>query len=81
MVKYEVYDDLTNDLFMQLTAQLQPNIESDLLRFREDIQQMLEQEIIKRYYYQTGTISHKMRSDKWLKIAIEILQKNNPKIQ
>ena len=81
MVKYEGYDDLTNDLFMQLTAQLQPNIESDLLRFREDIQQMLEQEIIKRYYYQTGTISHKMRSDKWLKIAIEILQKNNPKIQ
>ena len=48
MVKYEGYDDLTNDLFEQLTTKLQPNVETDLRRFRTDVQRMLEQEIIKR---------------------------------
>jgi carboxyl-terminal processing protease len=81
MVKYEGYDDLTNDLFEQLTAKLQPNVETDLIRFRTDVQRMLEQEIIKRYYYQHGEIEYNARFDKWLKTAIEILQKTNAKIQ
>lgn len=76
MVKYEGYDDLTNDLFEQLTAKLQPNVETDLIRFRTDVQRMLEQEIIKRYYYQKGEIEYNLRDDKWLKIAIELIQKN-----
>jgi carboxyl-terminal processing protease len=76
MVKYEGYDDLTNDLFEQLTAKLQPNVETDLIRFRTDVQRMLEQEIIKRYYYQKGEIEYNLRDDKWLRIAIELIQKN-----
>lgn len=76
MVKYEGYDDLTNDLFEQLTAKLQPSVETDLIRFRTDVQRMLEQEIIKRYYYQKGEIEYNLRDDKWLKIAIELIQKN-----
>lgn len=76
MVKYEGYDDLTNDLFEQLTAKLQPNVETDLIRFRTDVQRMLEQEIIKRYYYQKGEIEYNLRDDKWFKIAIELIQKN-----
>jgi carboxyl-terminal processing protease len=76
MVKYEGYDDLTNDLFEQLTAKLQPNVETDLIRFRTDVQRMLEQEIIKRYYYQKGEIEYNLRDYKWLKIAIELIQKN-----
>ena len=76
MVKYEGYDDLTTDLFEQLTAKLQPNVETDLIRFRTDVQRMLEQEIIKRYYYQKGEIEYNLRDDKWLKIAIELIQKN-----
>jgi carboxyl-terminal processing protease len=81
MVKYEGYDDLTNELLEQLTAKLQPNVETDLVRFRADVQKMLEQEIIKRYYYQHGEIEYNARFDKWLKTAIEILQKTNAKIQ
>ena len=77
MVKYEGYDDLTNDLFEQLTTKLQPNVETDLRRFRTDVQRMLEQEIIKRYYYQKGEIEYNMRDDKWLKIAIELIKETN----
>lgn len=81
MVKYEGYDDLTNELFEQLTAKLQPSVETDLVRFRADVQKMLEQEIIKRYYYQKGESEYNSRFDKWLKIAIELLQNGVAKIQ
>lgn len=73
MVKMEGYDDLTSELFEQLSAKLEPNVEADLLRFREDIQEMLEQEIVKRYYYQKGTITYSLRFDEWIKKAIGIL--------
>ena len=74
MVKMEGYDDLTKDLFNQLSEQLKPNVENDLVRFRDDIQKMLELEIVKRYYYQKGAIEYGLRTDNWLKIAIEIIK-------
>jgi carboxyl-terminal processing protease len=81
MVKTEGYDQKTDSLFAQLTNLLQPNVAEDLTLFREDIQEMLEMEIVKRYYYQKGTIAYSLRSDEWLKTAINILQKNAQKIQ
>ena len=73
MVKMEGYDELTKDLFNQLSEQLKPNVENDLIRFRDDIQEMLELEIVKRYYYQTGAIEYGLRTDSWLKTAILLL--------
>ena len=81
MVKMEGYDELTKDLFNQLSEQLKPNVENDLVRFRDDIQEMLELEIVKRYYYQKGTIEYGLRTDKWLKIAVDILGQNVQEIQ
>ncbi len=81
MVKTEGYDQKTDSLFTQLTNLLQPNVKEDLTLFREDVQEMLEMEIIKRYYYQKGAIAYSLRSDEWLKIAINIIQKNADKIQ
>jgi carboxyl-terminal processing protease len=81
MVKTEGYHQKTDSLFLQLTNLLQPNVAEDLTLFREDVQEMLEMEIVKRYYYQKGTIAYSLRSDEWLKTAINILQKNVQKIQ
>lgn len=81
MVKTEGYDTKTDSLFTQLTNLLQPNVADDLTLFRDDIQEMLEMEIIKRYYYQKGTIEYSLRSDEWLKTAINIIKKNTIKIQ
>ena len=81
MVKTEGYDIKTDSLFVQLTNLLQPNVAEDLNLFRSDIQEMLEMEIVKRYYYQKGTIEYSLRHDKWLKIAIDIIQNNTDKIQ
>ena len=63
------------DLFDQLSEQLKPNVKNDLIRFREDIQEMLELEIVKRYYYQKGVIEYGLRNDNWLKTAIEIIKR------
>ena len=35
---------------------------------------MLELEIVKRYYYQKGAIEYGLRTDNWLKTAIEIIK-------
>lgn len=75
MVKTEGYDTKTDSLFTQLTNLLQPNVADDLTLFRNDVQEMLEMEIIKRYYYQKGTIEYSLRHDDWLKTAISIIQK------
>ena len=76
MVKMEGYDELTKDLFNQLSEQLKPDVENDLVRFREDIQEMLELEIVKRYYYQKGAIEYGLRTDNWFKTAIEIIKRH-----
>lgn len=73
MVKVEGYDELTNDLFEQLTAKLQPNVDDDLVRFEKDIRLRLETEIVKRYYYQKGAAEYSLRYDPWLPIAIELV--------
>lgn len=75
MVKTEGYDTKTDSLFTQLTNLLQPNVADDLILFRADVQEMLEMEIVKRYYYQKGTIAYSLRFDEWLKTAIEIIKK------
>ena len=71
----EGLDRQRKDLFDQLSEQLKPNVENDLVRFRKDIQEMLELEIVKRYYYQNGAIEYGLRTDNWLKTAIEIIKK------
>lgn len=73
MVKTEGYDRLTDDLFEQLTARLQPNIADDLRRFETDIRLFLESEIVKRYYYHTGVAEYNSRFDPQLPIAIDLI--------
>ena len=49
------------------------NLESDLERHRQEIQQMLEQDIIGAYYYQAGQLQIGLRNDKTLREALRIL--------
>jgi carboxyl-terminal processing protease len=50
-----------------------PSKERDLVKFREEIQTMLENEIISRYYFQKGRAVDSFRNDEVLKKAIEVL--------
>lgn len=74
IVEFEGYAEQVQDEIDALRAKLKPNIDKDLLFFKKDIVDLLNYEIIKRYYYQKGTIRYGLRNDKWLQKAIETLQ-------
>ncbi|MDR1591904.1 MAG: S41 family peptidase [Prevotellaceae bacterium] len=63
IIRVEGYAPQTDSLISLLTAQLQPNIENDLLRFRSEITTLLEGEIVRRYYYNRGFIAYRLRED------------------
>jgi carboxyl-terminal processing protease len=62
--------------FDALIAKLRPNRNEDLLRFRDEITEFLESEIVTRYYYQTGRSIHSLKKDPYIDAALNIL--NNP---
>ena len=67
------YDDLKFEL-NDLTVKLTPNIPQDFKRFRKEISELLEEEIVSRYYYQHGRLEISTRHDTEVKRAAEILQ-------
>jgi carboxyl-terminal processing protease len=73
--KEKYYDDLKPELD-DLTAKLAPNIPQDFERFKKEISEMLEEEIVSRYYYQHGRLEVSTRHDTEVKRAAEILQDN-----
>jgi len=73
MADYEGYGDLSKDEFSALEKKLTANTDRDLDLFKSDIEDMLNAEIIKRYYYQQGSIRYTLKSDPELKKALEIL--------
>jgi carboxyl-terminal processing protease len=77
MADYEGYGDLSKDEFSALEKKLTANTDRDLDLFKSDIEDMLNSEIIKRYYYQQGSIRYTLKSDPELKKALEILRDKN----
>ncbi len=59
--------------FEALKTKLEPNLDKDLKEFREEISELLKDEIITRYYYQKGAIKSSLKDDKGLKKATEEL--------
>ncbi len=72
--KREKYFDLAEAEFESLRLKLEPNLDKDLLEFRKDISELLESEIVSRYYYQKGAIRSAINDDKAIKKAIEELK-------
>lgn len=74
LVKAEGYDDIAKENMDALKDKLAHNVDKDLDMFKDEIVELIEQEIIKRYYFQHGEIEHVLKSDKWLKSTIQLLQ-------
>lgn len=72
-MEFEGYFESASDEFLALEKKLKPNLDRDLDLFKDDIKDMIESEIIQRYYYKAGTIRHQLRDDKVLEKALEIL--------
>ncbi|MBL7941670.1 MAG: S41 family peptidase [Flavobacteriales bacterium] len=58
--------------FDQLFARIAPNKKDDLIKFKTQILEVLESEIVSRYYLQTGRIRHNLPSDPVVQKAREV---------
>jgi len=75
--KREKYFGLAEDEFEALKAKLEPKLDKDLTEFREEISELLEDEIVTRYYYQKGAIRAAIDDDKGINKTIEILSSDD----
>ncbi len=73
LAKYEGLDSIAKPEFEALKQKLTPDISQALITYKDDITDLLNMEIVKRYYFQKGEIQYSLRHDKELQKAKEIL--------
>jgi C-terminal peptidase (prc) len=71
--KKEKYYDLHKDLFNEIEKDITHSLDQDLSIFKPEIKELLEEEIIGRYFYEEGAIAWTIKNDSQINKAIEIL--------
>lgn len=69
------YEDSNNEL-QSLEKKLSPNIETELLKYKPEIIQLIEAEILANYYYNKGVIIYNLRKDITVKEALKYANNN-----
>ena len=57
-----------------LMSKVHPSTERDLDKFEKEIRTILENEIVSRYYFQTGRAKYNFQDDDYVNKAVEVLQ-------
>ncbi|WP_071147727.1 S41 family peptidase [Bacteroides ihuae] len=70
---FEGYMDGASDEFKALEKKLTHNLDRDLDYFSKDIKNMISIEVLKRYYFQRGSIIQQLKDDDDLQQAIQVL--------
>ena len=73
VAEFEGYLEDAKEEFAALEKKLVHNLERDFDNFKDDIKKLLEMEIVKRYYFQRGTVEVSLKGDEDLEKAVEIL--------
>ena len=71
--KKEKYYDIHKDLFNDLETDIAHSLDQDLKMFRSEITDLIEDEIISRYFYENGAIAYTIKSDEQVLKAVDIL--------
>lgn len=71
--KKEKYYDVHKDLFDDLQRDVTHNLVQDLTIFRSEITDLIEDEIIGRYFYETGAIAWTIKKDEQILKARDVL--------
>jgi carboxyl-terminal processing protease len=74
VAKDEKYYESSEVEFNALLAKLKPSLNEDMVRYKDEIIELLENEIVSRYYYQNGRVEASLKNDPYMKEAKEILQ-------
>jgi carboxyl-terminal processing protease len=71
--KKEKYYDIHKDLFTEIEKDIVHSLDLDLTVFRNEITELLEDEIISRYFYDDGAIAWSLKKDEQVMKALEVL--------
>lgn len=78
--KKEKYWKMSEAEFNQLDESLNSKKNQDLIIYKDEINEILTNEIVSRYYYQQGRIESSLSWDDVLEVAVEVLE-NGPEYQ
>jgi carboxyl-terminal processing protease len=70
--KEKYYDDVKPE-YEALKLKIQHNKKEDLLKYKPEIKDILEEEIASRYYFQKGRIMASLKDDPEVKAALDVL--------
>ena len=73
VAEFEGYYDDAKPEFEALEKKLVHNLDRDFAKFDKDIRQLMAQEIVKRYYYQAGSLQEALKDDEDLQRAEQLL--------
>ena len=73
LAQLEGLSQKASDEFDALAAKLQYDLKSDLDIFRDDVKKIVAMAIVTRYYYQRGTIAQSLKTDRFLREAVSVL--------
>jgi carboxyl-terminal processing protease len=71
--KKEKYYDIHKDLFTTLEKDVTHSLDQDLVMFRSEITDLIEDDILSRYFYEDGAIALTIKKDEQINKALEIL--------
>jgi carboxyl-terminal processing protease len=74
-LKEKYFDSIKNE-YEALERRLQENKKDDLVRYKAEIKEVLEAEIVARYYFQTGKMEASFKTDSDIKEALRVLNNN-----
>ena len=73
MAQHEDLDSATIATLKAIEPQLRPSFREAIQRHKQDVTELLEAEIIERYYYRKGRIEYMLKLDEELKKAQEVI--------
>ncbi len=76
VIKKEKYEDRVNGQLEELRKTLAHDKQKDLESFKDEISDLIREEIVSRYYYQKGRVQSSLVKDPVVDSAIQVL--NNP---
>ena len=74
--KEEKYFEGSEKQFDELFVKIEPKRENDLIKFKPQIKEFLENEIVGRYYYQTGRSKNAVHDDPCVLKSLEVFSSN-----
>ena len=75
--KEEGYYDINAETFEDLKNKLNVSVSYDLKTFRDEVDDVLANELLTRYYYQKGAVKYALQDDKVLDKALEVMKDNS----